>query len=256
MKDIAILIIPDVHGRDFWRDAVMNNLDKEIIFLGDYLDPYPHENISKERAIEVFEEILALARDNKNITLLLGNHDCSYALSPQICECRHDWNNHNKIAKLFEDNFGFFDLAKEKIINGKRFFFSHAGLHRIWYKADRYVFGERFKPTAKAFNSLLHSDDNRTRGSLVSALSEYSYYRGGYESYGSMVWADIREFVLPRTTKNSEKKIQIVGHTSLKQAIKVNNNMYCLDCLKSFYIDDKGVVRYYDTDEEVTLSPN
>ena len=35
-----ILIIPDVHGRDFWIEPVkkvINNKDYFIVFLGDYL---------------------------------------------------------------------------------------------------------------------------------------------------------------------------------------------------------------------------
>ena len=36
-----ILIIPDVHGRTFWRDAVEAAGEMPIVFLGDYLDPYP-----------------------------------------------------------------------------------------------------------------------------------------------------------------------------------------------------------------------
>ena len=38
-----IIIIPDVHGRTFWREAIEKYRNKEntqIIFLGDYLDPY------------------------------------------------------------------------------------------------------------------------------------------------------------------------------------------------------------------------
>lgn len=33
-----ILIIPDVHGRTFWKDAVNRESWGTIIFLGDYLD--------------------------------------------------------------------------------------------------------------------------------------------------------------------------------------------------------------------------
>ena len=40
-----MIIIPDVHGRVFWKEIVKNSEDK-IIFLGDYVDPYPGENIS------------------------------------------------------------------------------------------------------------------------------------------------------------------------------------------------------------------
>lgn len=38
-KNIRILIIPDVHGRTFWREPVLDTLqdtDSRIIFLGDY----------------------------------------------------------------------------------------------------------------------------------------------------------------------------------------------------------------------------
>ena len=45
-KGIKILIIPDVHGRDFWKEPVTRTLqetDARICFLGDYHDPYPQE---------------------------------------------------------------------------------------------------------------------------------------------------------------------------------------------------------------------
>ena len=34
-----ILVIPDVHGRTFWKEPC-NNWEGKIIFLGDYHDPY------------------------------------------------------------------------------------------------------------------------------------------------------------------------------------------------------------------------
>ena len=49
-----VLIFPDIHGRQFWKDAI-NKFPKDqyqnlkIIFLGDYLDPYvDYDGISKE----------------------------------------------------------------------------------------------------------------------------------------------------------------------------------------------------------------
>ena len=45
-KDIQILVIPDVHGRQFWKQPVMEvleNTNAKIVFLGDYLDVYPKE---------------------------------------------------------------------------------------------------------------------------------------------------------------------------------------------------------------------
>ena len=248
-KDIKVLIVPDVHGRDFWRKPIYDNIDKDIIFLGDYLDPYPFEDISPQDAYNCFVEIVGIAKEHKNIKLLLGNHDCSYAISTNVCRCRHIWELHDEIVKVFNENYELFNIAQERIINKKRFLFSHAGLHKTWVRANKYIFKEGFKPTAKAFNELLHDPDKLK--AFSNALSDMSWRRGGYDSYGSIVWADIREFINNKEIRNS-KTIQIVGHTMLKEiGICVSKNMYCLDCKKVFYIDSKGVVRYYDTDEEI-----
>ena len=70
-----MLIIPDVHGRTFWREPC-NNWKGKIIFLGDYFDPYPQEGITDEmayvNAIEVFKFI---ERNSDRVIALLGNHD-------------------------------------------------------------------------------------------------------------------------------------------------------------------------------------
>lgn len=50
MKEI--IAIPDIHGRTFWKSVKNDKSDSIIIFLGDYLDPYPHENITFEDAYE------------------------------------------------------------------------------------------------------------------------------------------------------------------------------------------------------------
>ena len=44
-----VLILPDIHGRQFWKKPCENidNYDK-VVFLGDYLDPYNFEFISVE----------------------------------------------------------------------------------------------------------------------------------------------------------------------------------------------------------------
>ena len=50
MKLKKIIIIPDVHGRTFWRNAVekyRNVKDVHIVFLGDYVDPYQDIDYTK-----------------------------------------------------------------------------------------------------------------------------------------------------------------------------------------------------------------
>ena len=74
-----ILIIPDVHGRSFWREPVTSEEFDHIVFLGDYLDPYPQEGITQRQAFENFKEIVELKQSApKQVTLLLGNHDMHY----------------------------------------------------------------------------------------------------------------------------------------------------------------------------------
>lgn len=250
MKDIKILIVPDVHGRDFWREPVMENLDKEIIFLGDYVDPYPIEGVSKEYAFETLKEILELRKEHDNITLLIGNHDAGY-INDNICSCRRDRLRYQEIGELFKENENLFDVAKEKTINKKRFLFSHAGIHfNSWIKYCTFVFPKGFRVSAKSLNELFHSDDKATRHSFEIALSDISYYRGGYEAYGSMIWADIREFVDSKDLQ-ATKKIQVVGHTMCSRPINLKNKMYNLDCQKVFYIDSEGCIRDYETDTVV-----
>lgn len=52
-----MLIIPDVHGRIFWRKAVESYPDLPTVFLGDYLDPYTHyDGILPSEAFLEFKE--------------------------------------------------------------------------------------------------------------------------------------------------------------------------------------------------------
>ena len=76
-KDIKYLIVPDVHGRDFWMTPVEETLklhDSHVVFLGDYLDPYPQEwesdtvsgrdalRLCRSVALDRFKQILDLKR--------------------------------------------------------------------------------------------------------------------------------------------------------------------------------------------------
>ena len=111
-KDIQILLIPDVHGRHFWKGPVketLENTNAKIVFLGDYLDVYPQEftemygfkldvyteeNYDKiykllDDTVDMFGEIIELKKKYpERITLLVGNHDCGYAVGHNICNTR------------------------------------------------------------------------------------------------------------------------------------------------------------------------
>ena len=83
-----LIIVPDVHGRTFWKD-IMGYEDTPVVFLGDYLDPYPRENIGKRQAIDNFLKILDYSKQNDNVTLLLGNHDMEINYVEPHKDCDH-----------------------------------------------------------------------------------------------------------------------------------------------------------------------
>lgn len=249
-----ILIIGDVHGRQFWKEACLNHKDEfeKVVFLGDYVSPYPHEKISNEEAIEVFEEVLNFKKENRDkVVLLIGNHDLSY-YKPSICECRTDFTNWNKINGMFFDNIKSFDLAWETKIDDKRYFFSHSGVRKGWF--DEWVKDKLFKwdsdelPTADYFNNLFHTayDDGRNADmkstrDLETALGIYSTYRGwdGWKN-GSIVWADIREYTKkgkPGLENDYENVVFVCGHTQLENKPILSEWVMDLDCRRPFVLD-------------------
>ena len=68
MDNIHTLIIPDIHGRKFWKETLLKYNKQEypklvIIFLGDYVDPYQFEGVTREAAISNFQEIINMAKN-------------------------------------------------------------------------------------------------------------------------------------------------------------------------------------------------
>lgn len=73
---MKLIICPDIHCRDFYK-PVLELKDTPVIFLGDYLDPYSYEGCSFEDGLANLKEITDFAKNNKNVTLLTGNHKIS-----------------------------------------------------------------------------------------------------------------------------------------------------------------------------------
>ena len=257
-----ILIMPDVHGRDFWIEPVkkvINSEDYFIVFLGDYLSCYPYEwepGIDYNQiAIERFEEVLKFKNDNPDkVVLLMGNHDFG-CFNSNICECRTDWKNWDKINKMFFDNIKSFDLAWETKIGDKRYFFSHAGVKKGWF--ENWVKDNLFKwdrdelPSADYFNNLFHTayDDGRSFDTkfthdFETAIGIYSTYRGWYgRDYGSIVWADIREYGMGPEYDNV---VFICGHTQLEEEPIIEKWVMDLDVRRPFVLDtETGKVEEY-----------
>jgi hypothetical protein len=239
------IIIPDIHGRTFWKDAIpFIEAGNPVIFLGDYLDPYDHEYITPGDALNNFKEILEVTKGRDNVHLLIGNHDCTYIWPmAHICNCRTDYTNYDEICRLFADNLDRFHIyfIYDNIL------FTHAGVHSKWlsyltcHRPDKPI-----DEIMAEYDELLHAGD---RGA-IQELACISRIRGGDDIVGSCVWADIHEF----DDNNVDIPYrQIVGHTQqiapkwdhrLRRSffqvlgpLKFGN-VTCVDCHRCFLIEN------------------
>lgn len=232
-----IYIVPDVHGRKFWKFLKDHKTEKPIVFLGDYLDPYGFEGITPIDAIENFKEILEFKKEHPDqVTLLLGNHDCEYALSKRICNCRCDSMNYQEIQDMFRNNLDLFNMTYEFENNGTKWLLSHAGVHYAWLEDWSYTSDD-----IKNFNSLLNKKDQR----FIASLESVSPERGGIDRAGSIVWSDIHEYML--SSKEKQAKVgydrQVCGHTYLKGSPLTFDSITCIDCQKVFYINGENELK-------------
>ena len=215
-----ILIIPDVHGRKFWHKAkeLIDEVD-QVVFLGDYLDPYSREGITFEDALNEFKQILEFKEKySDKVVLLVGNHDMHYIqLEFMDCSRLNVWRR-AEIHDLFINNIDKFQLIHE-IDN---YLFSHAGVYLEWTKKYEITLKELFN-----FKKFIKEKWN--------TLEDVSYERGGWCKVGSCIWADIRESIqneLPTMFKR-----QIVGHTQMQEKPYITTKIACLDVRKCFILD-------------------
>lgn len=271
VKDI--LVVPDVHGRSFWKDDVAKALESGsrydlVVFTGDYLDPYPHEGIEFNDAWNNFQEILETKRQHYDkIILLLGNHDIHYFVGDSDSRgSRYDYEHAPEIRKAFLDNIKLFDMYYEEREEDDYplLIFSHAGIHPRWVvnadlagqevQNERTAFVKYIK--SGAINNMLHSCEGREPGTFIESVGEklfdglmhLSSYRTSFwaaHTVGSMVWSDIREWADPRFKGIFENIVQIFGHTQLKNPCCIGGRgedgrvygVYDLDARKCFRVD-------------------
>ena len=243
-----ILIIPDVHGRSFWKQAVeqyANECDR-IIFLGDEVDPYGDENITRKEAINTLKNIIEFKVNNKDKTiLLLGNHAAHYFIKGFPKSTRFDSSNARKIRELYSSHISLFKLAYEETVNEKKYLFTHAGLMNSWVNRNSDIISNT---SVEQLNGLI----NTPRG--ISALGEMSKYRSWFgEDSGSIIWSDVREKIdlddsleyniIPNADSIVDGyDYQIFGHTQQIEDPIITDKWACLDCRKAFILDENGTL--------------
>ena len=101
-----ILVIPDLHGRGFWKEPC-NNWEGKIIFLGDYHDPYGEyivEEPDKVESLTNLKELVAFVENRRKISdviCLLGNHELPYFNGNG--KCRFDYWEQKEVKELIKE---------------------------------------------------------------------------------------------------------------------------------------------------------
>ena len=271
--NIKVIVFPDIHGRTFWKEALKKYPedvypDIQIIFLGDYLDPYTsYDGISKEDAFVNFEEILDLK--DKRVQLLIGNHDWHYFVN--LDTCRMDMARYRDIEHIFKENMNRFRVHKIIEINGTKFLFTHAGITQKYldnvaslaedeydmmmkkgienYNDEDLKWIEEMSIVNETHNFELFEKclQNYDQPFYSAPLSMVSRERGGWNPYGSPIWADVHEHIWNEDLKDY---YQVFGHTitfptgPTDYAISYEgHNWAMIDASCAFIIDDKGEIK-------------
>jgi len=236
-----MIIIPDIHGRDFWKESVYENIGEEhIVFLGDYLDPYEDEQIAPWEVFPQLEEIVALKKEHPDsVTLLLGNHDIHY-LTERGRGSRYDYIRGAQIKRFILEKADAFQLTYETEIAGKKFLFSHAGIVAGWMEHNR-EFLEDAKPGT--IGSILNGmwDDHSSWPVLFSVLADVSYSRWGRAPFGSPIWSDVDD--MRADAPELPGYYQIFGHSQQEKGPVITDCFACLDCRRAFRLTEDGNIK-------------
>ena len=239
-----ILIIPDVHGRKFWHKAeeIINEVDK-VVFLGDYLDPYKHEGITFEDALEEFKQIINFkTKYSDKVVLLIGNHDLHYW--PQyksMWGCRRDDINFDVISYLFVNNINLFQISYKT----DKYLFTHAGVQQGWLDTINGKKKARMTTAFKLDKEYSIDNLNDLLYDCHNALWTISEERGGRDPYGSCIWADIYEH-LSYFEPPIPNIYQVFGHTMIYPDIHkeyIDSNFAMLDSQHCYLLDDGKFIK-------------
>jgi len=223
------LIIPDLHGRNYWKKfgdiGMLLKSGNEIgspkfdkyIFLGDYCDSFFKTNDEiKDNLLDIidFKEMYP-----GYVELLWGNHEMHYLYNNnQFTGFRPlAWFDLNEI---FRKKRLLFNIAYQY----KNYLFSHAGVHVGWYR--------KFKPF----------DDQKTLSESLNwafeqnlhEIFDIGWHRGGQEKVGGPLWLD-KSLGYKKPMKGFH---QIVGHNIVKRIQKFikdkNTSITFCDCQKDY----------------------
>ena len=218
-----VLIIPDIHGRSFWKEPC-ESWKGNIVFLGDYHDPYGHSvgEPDAEESLANLKELSDLVKQRESdhpysIICLLGNHDCSYYTGR--FKCRYDYRHSEEVLELIKKlnpqiSYELWYGTKEGY---NKYLFTHAGVTKNWLDYHQ----------LKDVGTLTMND--------LNILEEVPFSRGGESYYGSPIWNSLEDF---QDEEHLPEYYQIFGHTWGGRTEPIITDTYAmLDCGKAFVLD-------------------
>ena len=224
------IIFGDIHGRTIWKDII--NYEKEydeVIFLGDYMDPY--EKISLKDQLTNFAKILMLP----NNVLLLGNHDYHYLSSVKERYSRFNEDMYDKIHFIFDY---LVESNNIKLIYIQdNFIFSHAGISKEWLN-------NRSTQNLEGLININNID--------LNTLKFVGFDGYGYDPNSSPIWIRIQSLCAHMIDGYK----QVVGHTRIEKASIICKDLYLLDSLENGYYaileDGELMIKKYKNEEQNT----
>lgn len=216
---MKVLVIPDLHCREFWKDAV-KDWNGPIVFLGDYVDPYSYEWDEDEQMpnpVDYLLEVICFKDCNPDrVTLLLGNH-CLHYINTNLDGSRKNYSLQDKLYDLYTTDKEYFQIAKQFDDT----LFTHAGVSSAWLKRHELILP---KTDTDVFLNEIYN-------ATPDIFWEMSWERGGWCSTGSPIWHDIREFDCDDTL------FQVFGHSQLRENPVKMPTFICCDCRRAFIVD-------------------
>ena len=216
---MKILIIPDVHGRDFWIESCshIDEFDK-VIFLGDYHDPYPFEVSQETSRNRLRDQLLPFVLEHQDkVVCLFGNHDGNYLVGTMAD--RLDSYHKEEVAE-------YMNKMNIKLIHIEgKYLFSHSGVLPKWLE-----------------NNNLTLKDLETLPFNHPALMNVSPIRGGWSEVGGCVWGDVREYAV---CEHLPDYYQIFGHSQQVENAIITKDWADLDCRKAFTLIN-GEIKPYE----------
>lgn len=221
-------LIGDPHGRDVWKKLVRE--DAINVFLGDYLDPYPSDNL--QAGVDDWgnlQEILKYKQTHANTVLLLGNHDLHYIWHEHYS--RYNVMHAAKYEEFFLRHWSEFQAA---YAIGNNILVTHAGVSPDWCKiAGIPIDGELEVNAQKLAERICEYVNDRNRWHWLMTKYTFGLYDTcGMSSTASPVWIRPQALISTMDVQNPAfmRITQVVGHTQTNEIFQAENLVF-IDCL-------------------------